>query len=102
MDTNAKSVAWIYYNQLLNQEFGWDQGSLSAVHPVVGPGSHITVAMVCNSVKKIESWKAGEPLEVVSEMAIAGCMKAIANTVNSIIKNGKVPKDWKKSYIINL
>ena len=92
MDTNAKSVAWTYYNQLLNQEFGWDQGSLSAVHPVVG--SHITVAMVCNSVKEIESWKAAEPSGVASEMAIAGCMKAIANPVNSIIKDGKVPKDW--------
>ena len=58
--------------------------------------------MVHDSVKKMKSGKVAEPSGVVSEMAIAGCTKVIADFINSIIRDGKVPKDWEESYIINL
>lgn len=46
-DTNAKNVAWKeFYDQLLNQEFDWDQSSLSVAHPVISPAFHVTVNMV--------------------------------------------------------
>ena len=54
----------------MNQEFGWDQGSLSVVHPV-GPAPHITADMLCDSVKKMTSGKAAGPPAVVSEMVAA-------------------------------
>ena len=89
----------------MNQEFGWDQNSLSVVDPVVASTPHIIVDMACDSVKKMESGKAAQPPGVVSEMVIAGgeeCMKVIADLINSIIRDGKVLKDWVESHIVNL
>ena len=65
----------------MNQEFGWDQSSLSVVHPVVD--------MACDRVKKMESGKATQPSGAVSEMVIASgeeCMKVIADPINFIIR----------------
>ena len=105
-DTAAKSNAWKeHYSCLLNQEFVWDQSSLSTVHPVVGPAPLVSVNMVYDSVKKMKAGKAAGPTGVVSEMLIAGgesCMKVVADLINSIIRDRKVPKDWEESYIINL
>ena len=105
-DTAAKSNALKeHYSCLLNQEFVWDQSSLSTVHPVVGPAPLVSVDMVYDSVKKMKAGKAAGPTGVVSEMLIAGgesCMKVVADLINSIIRDRKVPKDWEESYIINL
>ena len=104
-DTAAKSKAWkVHYSCLLNQEFVWDQRSLSTVHPVVGPARLVSVDMVYDSVKKMKAGKAAGPTGVVSEMLIAGgesCMKVVVDLINSIIRDRKVPKDWEESYIIN-
>ena len=43
----------------------------------------------------MESGKAAGPSRVVSEMVIAGgeeCMKVIADLINSIIRDGKLPE----------
>ena len=105
-DTASKSNAWKeHYSCLLNQEFVWDQSSLSTVHPVVSPAPLVSVDMVYDSVKKMKAGKAAGPTGVVSEMLIAGgesCMKVVADLINSIIRDRKVPKDWEESYIINL
>ena len=54
--TTAKSKAWKeHYSCLLNQEFVWDQSTLSTVHPVVGPAPLVTVDMVFESVKKMKA-----------------------------------------------
>ena len=53
----------------------------------------------------MKAGKAAGPTGVVSEMLIAGgesCMKVVADLINSIIRDRKVPKDWEESYIINL
>ena len=89
----------------MNQEFVWDQSTLSTVHPVVGPAPLVTVDMVFESVKKMKAGKAAGPTGVVSEMLIAGgerCMKVNADLINSINRDRKMPKDWEESYIINL
>ena len=105
-DTTAKSKAWKeHYSCLLNQEFVWVQSTLSTVHPVVGPAPLVTVDMVSESVKKTKAGKAAGPAGVVSEMLIAGgerCMKVVADLINSINRDRKMPKDWEESYIINL
>ena len=105
-DTTAKSKAWKeHYSCLLNQEFVWDQSTSSTVHPVVDPAPLVTVDIVFESVKKMKAEKAAGPTGVVSEMLIAGgerCMKVVADLINSINRDRKMPKDWEESYIINL
>ena len=104
-DTTAKSKAWKeHYSCLLNQAFVWDQSTLSTVYPVVGPAP-VTVDMVFESVKKMKAGKAAGPTGVVSEMLIAGgerCMKVVADLINTINRDRKMPKDWEESYIIKL
>ena len=61
--------------------------------------------MVFESVKKMKAGKAADPTGVVSEMLIGGgerCMKVVADLINSINRDRKMPKDWEESYIINL
>ena len=105
-DTAAKSNAWKeHYSCLFNQEFVCDQSSLSTVYPIVGPAPLVSVDMVYDSVKKMKAGKAAGPTGVVSEMLIDGgesCMKVVADLINSIMRDRKVPKDWEESYIINL
>ena len=53
----------------------------------------------------MKAGKAAGPTGVVNEMLIAGgesCMKVVADLINLIIRDRKVPKDWEESYIINL
>ena len=48
--------------------------------------------------------KGSETSGIVSEMVIADgeqCMEVIAHLTNSIIRDGKVPKDWEESSIAN-
>ena len=52
-------------------------------------------------------WNLGKLLVLpgVGKILIAGdevCMKVVADFINLIIRDGKVPKDWEESYMINL
>ena len=43
LDTESKKKAWKeHYNRLLNEEFPWDQNSLSHVDPVAGPATCVS------------------------------------------------------------
>ena len=57
------------------------------------------------SVKKKKSGKAAGPTEVNNELLTICsymCMNIVADIIISIIRDRKVPKDWKQSHIINL
>ena len=61
----------------------------SVVHPVIGPLPHITVDMVCDSVRKVKSGKAVAPSWVVRVyVGREECMKVIVDLINSIIRDG--------------
>ena len=61
----------------------------SVVHPVIGPLPHITVDMVCDSVRKVKSGKAVAPSWVVRVyVGWKECMKVIVDLINSIIRDG--------------
>lgn len=79
----------------MNQEFAWNQNSLSYVHPVVGLAPLVTAGMVYDSVWKMKSAKTVGPRGVVSEMQIAGgevWMKIVADLIKSIIRDVKIKK----------
>lgn len=79
----------------MNQEFAWNQSSLSYVHPVVGLAPLVTAGMVYDSVWKMKSAKTVGPRGVVSEMQIAGgevWMKIVADLIKSIIRDVKIKK----------
>ena len=79
----------------MNQEFAWNQSSLSYVHPVVGLAPLVTAGMVYDSVWKMKSAKTVGPRGVVSEMQIAGgevWMKIVADLIKSITRDVKIKK----------
>ena len=70
-DTNAKNVA---PNQLFNQEFDWDQSSLSVVHPVIGPALHVTVNMV-EGTKKYQKIGRRAILSILKKEKVMHCIE---------------------------
>ena len=55
----------------MNQEFVWDQSSLSTIHLVIGSAAHVTADMVFDSAKRMKSKRATLPAKVVGEMLVA-------------------------------
>ena len=105
-DDDAKLKAWKeHYERLLNEEFDWDESSLSDTDPVEGPPFQITEDMVASAVLHMKSGKAAGPSGIVVEMlkAAGDCIfPLLTNLINSIILTHAVPDDWDRSYIINL
>ena len=65
----------------------------------------VTVDMVYLSLAKTKDGKAAAPSETTSKMIKASGpvgAQLIADLANSIIWAGRIPKDWEKSFIINL
>ena len=105
LDDASKKLAWKqHYERLLNIEFPWSQ-NLSHVDPVAGPAQFITSDDVLKSLRRMKNGKAAGPSGVVAEMLEAApdiCSKIMADLMNAIIREGKVPADWSDSIIVNL
>ena len=88
----------------MNIEFPRSQ-SLPHVDPVAGPAQFITPDDVLKSPRRMNSGKAVGPPGVVSKMLKAApdiCCKTIADLMNAIIREGKVPADWSDSIVVSL
>ena len=105
-DDPSKFETWRqHYEGLLNSEFVWDESSLSAVEPVLGPSIQITEEMVSLAFRKMKSGKSAGPSGIVSEMLKASddsVVPVLTRLINTIIREGRVPDEWNKSYIISL
>ena len=96
-DDTSKKVAWKqHYERLLNEEFAWDEDSLTVHDPVKGPSICITPE------KKMKCGKAAGPSGIVAEMLKAAGVQLVTSLSNSIVKYGSIPVDWEESFIINL
>ena len=106
MSEDSKQKAWLeHYQRLLNVEFDWDPDHLSYPSPVEGPPIPITIDMVKKAISQMKAGKAPGPSGIVVEMIrAAGDMGAsmIRDLEVAIIRDGKVPSDWKQSFIVCL
>lgn len=92
-----------YFDKLLNEEYPWDRDHLSSEDAVCGPSERITPEEVKAAVAKMKIGKAAGPSGVVSEMLKAAGedgIKWMTDLFNQIISEGKIPDDWKKSWIV--
>ena len=98
----------MHYDKLLNEEFDWNRKSVvseNANAKVIGPAEIITVEEVRAAMHKMKSGKAAGPTGIVAEMLLAGGEAAITwmtDLCNVIIKEGSIPADWKRSWIVNV
>ena len=106
MSRDSKQNAWLeQYQRLLNVEFDWDPDHLSYQPPVEGPPIPVTIDMVKKAISQMKAGKALGPSGIVVEMIrAAGDMGAsmIHYLAAAIICDGKVPSDWKQSFIVCL
>ena len=104
-DDASKKLAWKqHYERLLNIEFPQSQ-NLPHVDPVAGPAQFITPDDVFKSLRRMKNGKADGPSGVFAEMLKAAPdiqSKIIADLMNDIIHEGKVPADWSDSIIVTL
>ena len=94
-----------YYDKLSNEEFAWDKDSLTNVGVVSGPCEKISVKEVKEAIAKMKSSKAAGPSGVVADMVkAAGDVGAewMTEVCNAVVKDGKIPEEWSKSWMVNV
>ena len=98
LSEDSKQKAWLeHYQRLLNVEFDWD--------PVEGPPIPVTIDMVKKAISQMKDGKAPGPSGIMVEMIRAADdmgASMIRDLAAAIIRDGKVPSDWKQSFIVCL
>lgn len=106
VDDDKMLEVWrTYYEKLSNEEFPWDKENLTEVDKRSGPCEQISLEEVRAAVKKMKSNKASGPSGVVADMLKAAGEAGIvwvADMCNSVVKEGRVPEDWCKSWMVNV
>ena len=105
LDGTSKKLAWRqHYERLLNIEFLWSR-NLPHVDPAAGPAQFIIPDDNLKSLKCMKNAKATGPSDVVTQMLKAVpdiCCELIADLMNTIILEGRVPADCSDSIIVSL
>lgn len=104
-ENEIKEVWKEYYEKLLNEEFEWDRDGLRAGDAVSGPCERISAEEVRAALAASKSGKAAGPSEVVIEMLTASGetgLQWVTDICNEVVRNGKIPDDWRKSWIVNV
>jgi hypothetical protein len=100
-----KEVWRKHYEKLLNEEFDWNQESLEVADAVSGPAEEITQAEVRAAIANMKTGKAvgqsGIGAEMLKAAGEAG-VSWVTDLCNVIVKEGKIPADWKKSWIVSV
>ena len=104
-EVEVKARWMAHFEKLLNEEFRWKKESLSAVNMVSGPAEHITCSEVKLAIQKAQLGKAAGPSGVLAEMLKASGdvgVQWVSDLCNAIIYEGKIPNDWKKSWMVKI
>ena len=78
---------------------------LTYVSPVCGPCERISVLEVDAAIGKMKQRKLGGPTGVVSEMLKAADETGtlwMTDVCNAVVKDGKIPEDWSRSWMVNV
>ena len=94
-----------HYDRISNEEFSWDREGLTDVRPVCGPGEKISEVEVETAIGKMKLGKAGGPSGVVADMLKAAGddgTRWMTELCNAVVRDGKIPKDWSRSWLVNV
>ena len=86
-------------------EFEWNKDGLTAVDKVCGPAEIISRSEVKSAITKTKSGKAAGPSGVVAEMLRTSGdvgVQWVTDLCNKIVQEGKIPSDWRKSWIVKV
>ena len=106
VDENKLLEVWrAYYDALSNEEFPWNKATLSDVSMLSGPCEKISLQEVRAAIKKMKCNKASGPSGVVADMLKAAGEAGVAwvtDVCNAVVKEGRIPADWCKSWMVNV
>ena len=94
-----------YFEELLNEEFDWKKENLEQVSEVFGECEEITFEEVKAAITKAKSGKAPGPSGVVGEMLKAAGdvgIQWMTDLCNAVVLEGKIPEDWRKSWMVSV
>ena len=94
-----------HYDKISNEEFSWDMKGLTEVKPVCGPGEKISEVEVEAAIGKMKLGKAAGPSGVVADMLKAAGddgTRWMTELCNTVVRDGKIPKDWSRSWLVNV
>ena len=89
----------------LMRSSAWDREGLTDVRPVCGPGEKISEEEVEAAISKMKLGKAGGPSGVVADMLKAAGDEGtrwMTELCNAVVRDGKIPKDWSRSWLVNV
>jgi hypothetical protein len=93
-----------HYEKVSNEEFQWDSDSLSQ-DCVSGPIEEITEKEIREAMRKMKSGKAPGPSGVCAEMLTAAGelgVQKMTDLCNAILREGRVPADWSRSWLVSI
>jgi hypothetical protein len=103
-DQERMKVVWHdYFEKLLNEEFDWDRNGLDNTQVVDCEPEEISVGEVRIAIKKMKLGKASGPSGIGAEMLKAAGEAGVlwvTDMCNAIVKEGKIPNDWTKSWMV--
>ena len=94
-----------HYDKISNEEFSWDREGLTEVKPVCGPGEKISEVEVDAAIGKLKLGKAVGPSGVVADMWKAAGddgTRWMTELCNAVVRDGRIPKDWSRSWLVNV
>jgi hypothetical protein len=94
-----------HFEKVSNEEFDWERDSLDAALAVSGPAEAITVHEVRVAIAKMKAGKAVGPSGIGAEMLSAAGDAGVlwvTDLCNVIVKDGRIPSDWTKSWLMTV
>ena len=106
-EEEIKEVWRSYYEKLLNEEFEWDHQDIVEDKKCVGVDEVIVIQEqeVRDAIGRMKIEKAAGPTGVVAEMLKAAGDEGVrwmTDLCNVIVREGKVPADWSKSWMVSI
>ena len=104
-EDKVREVWRAHFDDLLNVEFSWDKDSLVESDAISGPAECISKEEVRAAMAAMKVGKAGGPSGVVSEMLKAAGedgVEWVTDLCNAVVREGKIPEDWKKSWLVTV
>ena len=113
-DVNGKIVvddtkileAWrAHYDKISNEEFLWNSESIKEVGIVSGPCEKLSFDEVNKAIIKMKSNKASGPSGVAADMIKAAGVPGaewVTDVCNAVVRDGRIPEDWSKSWLMNV
>ena len=106
IDEEKMMEVWrAHYEKLSNEEFPWDKEALTGAESTSGPCEEITIAEVEAAIKKMKRSKAAGPSGVVADMLKAAGDAGtiwVTELCNAVVREGRIPEDWCKSWMVNV